>query len=289
MARLISDKFREWEKLCDERFNRLKSNEEKLNKYFIDLYGIGDEITPEVEDCDVTVRRAELGREIKSLISYAVGCIFGRYSLDCEGLCYAGGEWDEGKYVTVVPCPDNIVSITDKESGLTAQIVDFIEKVYGAETLEENLEFIASALGGSGKPRYVLHSYLQKDFFADHCKIYRGRPIYWQFTSGRKNAFKALMYIHRYEPETLSVLEKKYARAQHERLLSELEALGKQSPVINKAQLRKNTVRLQAQLTELGDFIERLHHLAEQNISLELDDGVKKNYGRLPEILEKIK
>lgn len=289
MARLISDKFMEWEKLCDERFYKLKSNEEKLNRFFIDLYGIGDEITPEVEDCDVTVRRAELKREIKSLLSFAVGCIFGRYSLDCEGLCYAGGEWDSSKYTTIIPCPDNIVPITDKEAGLTAQIVRFIEKVYGAETLEENLAFIALALGGSGEPRDVLHSYLQRDFFADHCKIYRGRPIYWQFSAGRKNSFKALMYIHRYEPETLSVLEKSYVRVQHERLRSELDALGRQSPDGNKAQLRKNTERLQAQLTELEGFIERLHILSEQNIALELDDGVKKNYEKLSDILERIK
>lgn len=289
MARLISDKFSEWEKLCDERFERLKNNEEKLNRFFIDLYGIGDEITPEVEDCDVTVRRAELTREIKSLLSFAVGCIFGRYSLDREGLCYAGGQWDSSKYSTIIPCPDNIVSITDKEAGLTAQIVHFIEKVYGEETLGENLRFIALALDGSGEPRDVLYSYLQRGFFADHCKIYRGRPIYWQLSAGRKNSFRALMYIHRYEPETLSVLEKKYAQVQHEKLRSELEALSKQSPDGNKAQLRKNTERLQAQLTELEGFIERLHSLSEQSISLELDDGVKKNYEKLSDILERIK
>ena len=176
MARLIADKFKEWEAECDARFNQLKANEEELNRIFIEIYGLQDELTPEVEERDVTVRRAELQREIKSLISYAIGCIFGRYSLDVEGLCYAGGEWDASKYQTIIPDADNILPICDDEyfdEDLLGKIVKFVEVVYGKETLEENLRFIANALGGKGTPREVIRNYLLNGFYADHLKIYQ--------------------------------------------------------------------------------------------------------------------
>ena len=289
MSKLISDKFKEWEKLCDERFTRLKENEEKINKFFISAYGLENELTPEVNDEDVTVRRADLQREIKSLISYAVGCIFGRYSLDHEGLCYAGGEWDSSLYSTIIPCADNIMTLNSPDSGLTAAVISFMEKAYGKDTLDENLAFIAEALGGSGDAHEVLHGYLRKNFFREHCKVYRKRPIYWQFTSGTKKAFKAIMYIHRYTPDTLSVLEKKYALPYFEQLKSRLSAQNTEHKLSNgskKTAIRRNISRTQALITEMEGFIQRLHILAEVKIALDLDDGVKNNYEKLKDILE---
>jgi len=289
MSKLISDKFKEWEKLSDERFNRLKENEEKLNKFFISAYGLEKELTPEVSDKDVTLRRADLQREIKSLISYAVGCIFGRYSLDREGLCYAGGEWDNSAYSTIIPCEDNIMTINSVNSGLTASVIEFIEKAYGSDTLEENLSFIVQALGGNGDAREVIHNYLRKSFFKEHSKIYRNRPIYWQFTSGSKKAFKAVMYIHRYTPETLSILKEKHAVPYYEQLkilLSEQKSEYRSAESSKKAAIRRNISRTQTLLLEMESFIHKLNILADENIVLDLDDGVKNNYEKLKEILE---
>ncbi|MCR4794828.1 MAG: hypothetical protein K5898_06610 [Ruminococcus sp.] len=289
MSKLISDKFKEWEKLCDERFNRLKANEEKLNKFFISAYGLEKELTPEVSDEEITVRRADLQREIKSLISYAVGCIFGRYSLDKEGLCYAGGQWDDSAYSTIIPCEDNIMTINSAESGLTSAVISFVEKVYGSDTLEENLSFIAQVLGGSGDNREILHGYLRKSFFKDHSKIYRNRPIYWQFTSGSKKAFKAIMYIHRYTPETLSILREKYAVPYFEQLkilLSEQNSEYRSADSSKKAAIRRNISRTQTLILEMEGFLQRLNILAGEKIVLDLDDGVKNNYEKLKDILE---
>ena len=225
MSRLISDKFKEWEAECDARFNQLKANEEELNRIFIEIYGLQDELTPEVEERDVTVRRAELQREIKSLISYAIGCIFGRYSLDVEGLCYAGGEWDASKYKTIIPDADNILPICDDEyfdEDLLGKIVKFVEVAYGKETLEENLRFIADALGGKGTAREVIRNYLLNGFYADHLKTYQKRPIYWQFSSGKKNGFKALIYMHRYQPDLLARMRTDYVHEQQERYRTQL-------------------------------------------------------------------
>lgn len=207
MGRLISDKFAAWQEECEQRFQQLKANEEELNRIFIDIYGLQDELTPEVEDKDVTVRRADLTREIKSLLSYAVGCLFGRYSLDVDGLVYAGGEWDDSKYVTLKPVTDNVLPLCDEEyfgeNDLVNRIVEFVRVVYGADTLEENLAFIAKALGNKGNTsREIIRNYFLKDFFADHCKIYQKRPIYWMFDSGKKNGFKALVYLHRWDADT---------------------------------------------------------------------------------------
>ena len=289
MSKLIADKFKDWEKICNERFQKMKNNEEKLNKFFISAYGLEDELTPEVSDEDITLRRADLQREIKSLISYAVGCIFGRYSLDREGLCYAGGSWDSSEYSTIIPCEDNIMTINSADSGLTAAVTDFIEKAYGKETLEENLSFIADTLGGSDDAREVIHNYLRKNFFKDHSRIYRNRPIYWQFSSGSKKAFKAIMYIHRYTPDTLWVLEEKYAVPYYEQLkcrLSQQNAEYRSANGKDKTAIRRNISRTQALITEMEGFTQLLHLLAAEKISLELDDGVKVNYEKFKDILE---
>ena len=288
MSYLISDKYKEWEAICESRFQTLKQNEEKLNRYFIDIYNISDEISPNVDDSDITVRRAELQREIKSLICYAVGCIFGRYSLDREGLCYAGGVWDSSEYKTILPCQDNIMTINDKDSGLTSAVIDFIEKVYGSDTLEDNLSFIAEALGNNTDPRKAIHDYLQKSFFSDHCKIYKNRPVYWQFTSGKKGAFRAIMYVHRYNDTLLSLLENNYALPCFNALKNELLVLKKEYTEAlsnEKAKIRRSISRIQNLLFEMEGFLQKLHQMAENHIFLDLDDGVKVNYEKLKDIL----
>ena len=202
----IAGAFDQWQIECDDRFNQLKANEEELNRIFIDIYGLQDELTPEVEDKDVTVRKADLGRDIRSFISYAVGCMFGRYSLDVDGLAYAGGEWDSSKYVSYAADKDNIIPICDDEyfeDDIVGLFVKFVKTVYGVDTLDENLKFIADALGGKGQPKDVIRNYFLSDFYSDHCKIYQKRPIYWLFDSGKKNGFKALIYMHRYQPDTM--------------------------------------------------------------------------------------
>lgn len=295
MGRLIADKFKAWEAECEARFNQLKANEEELNRIFIEIYGLQDELTPEVEDRDVTVRKAELQREIKSLISYAIGCIFGRYSLDVEGLCYAGGEWDASKYATIIPDVDNILPICDDEyfdDDLLGKIVNFVEVVYGKETLEENLRFIADALGGKGTAREVIRNYLLNDFFADHLKIYQKRPIYWQFSSGKKNGFKALIYMHRYQPDLLARMRTDYVHEQQERYRTQitmLEDAAASAAPSDKVKLNKKIAKLKDQALEIAQFEEKIHHLADQMIAIDLDDGLKVNYAKFQDILEKIK
>lgn len=295
MARLIADKFKEWEAECDARFNQLKANEEELNRIFIEIYGLQDELTPEVEDRDVTVRKAELQREIKSLISYAIGCIFGRYSLDVEGLCYAGGEWDASKYQTIIPDADNILPICDDEyfdDDLANRIFKWVEIVYGKETLEENLWFIADALGGKGTPREVIRNYLLNGFYADHLKTYQKRPIYWQFSSGKKNGFKALIYMHRYQPDLLARMRTDYVHEQQERYRTQLTMLEDAARVASpseRVKINKQIAKIKDQSLEIGQFEEKIHHLADRMIAIDLDDGVKVNYAKFEAVLEKIK
>ena len=295
MSRLIADKFKEWEAECEARFNQLKANEEELNRIFIEIYGLQDELTPEVEDRDVTVRKADLQREIKSLISYAIGCIFGRYSLDVEGLCYAGGQWDASKYKTIIPDADNILPICDDEyfdEDLLGKIVKFVEVVYGKETLEENLRFIANALGGKGTPREVIRNYLLNGFYADHLKTYQKRPIYWQFSSGKKNGFKALIYMHRYQPDLLARMRTDYVHEQQERYrtqLTMLEDAARAASPSERVKINKQIAKIKDQSLEIGQFEEKIHHLADQMIAIDLDDGVKVNYAKFQDVLEKIK
>ena len=313
MGRLISDKFTAWQAECEARFQQLQANEEELNRIFIDIYGLQDELTPEVADKDVTVHRIfntkddvpesmkgsnyvrTLRDEIVSLISYAVGCLFGRYSLDVEGLAYAGGEWDSSKYQTIIPDADNILPICDDdyfEDDLTGKFVDFVRVVYGEDTLLENLKFIADALGGKGTPREVIRSYFITDFFADHCKTYQKRPIYWLFDSGKKNGFKALIYLHRYQRDLLARMRTDYVHEQQERYRTQLSHLAdalEHASGADKVRLTKQQKKLQDQSRELQTYEEKIHHLADQNIELDLDDGVKVNYAKFGDVLAKIK
>ena len=291
----IAGAFDQWQIECNDRFNQLKANEEELNRIFIDIYGLQDELTPEVEDKDVTVRKADLGRDIRSFISYAVGCMFGRYSLDVDGLAYAGGEWDSSKYVSYAADKDNIIPICDDEyfeDDIVGLFVKFVKTVYGVDTLDENLKFIADALGGKGQPKDVIRNYFLSDFYSDHCKIYQKRPIYWLFDSGKKNGFKALIYMHRYQPDTIARIRTDYVHEQQARYrtaLANLEQRIANASTGERVKLNRKLTTLQAQDTEIRTYEEKIHHLADQMISIDLDDGVKKNYAIFQDVLAKIK
>lgn len=310
---LLSDRYERWAWDCNARFDQLKANEEELNRIFIDIYGLADELTPAVAERDVTVTRvydtaADVPAEMKgssyvltradavrSLISYAVGCMFGRYSLDEEGIVYAGGEWDATRYKTFIPDADAIIPVCDDEyfiDDIAARFVSFVETVYGADTLEENLRFIADALGGQGSPRTVIRSYFLRDFYADHVRRYRKRPIYWLFDSGEKNGVKALVYLHRYAPDTLARMRTDYIHPQQSRYqaaLADVERLLTEAQGAERVRLTKRRTALRAQEEELHAYEERVHHLADQMIALDLDDGVRHNYALLQDVLAKLK
>lgn len=285
-----------WAGECEERFAQLKANEEELNRIFIDIYGLQDELTPEVEDKDVTVRKADLGRDVRSFISYAVGCMFGRYSPTYDGLAYAGGTWDDGKYNIYKPDADGIIPICDDEyfeDDMVGRFVEFVRVVYGDSSLEDNLRFIANALGGKGQPKEVIRNYFLNDFYTDHCKIYQKRPIYWLFDSGKKNGFKCLIYLHRYQPDTIARIRTDYVHEQQARYRTAIEDLEKQvaaaTSTSERVKLTKQLNKVQAQDTELHQYEEKVHALADQMIKIDLDDGVKHNYEIFKDVLAKIK
>lgn len=296
-----------WKKACEYRFEKLKANEEELNRIFIDIYGLQDELTPDVADKDVTVHRIFDTKddvpesmqgsnyvrtkrdEIVSLLSYAVGCMFGRYSVDVDGLAYAGGEWDAGKYKTFLPDHDDVIPITDEEyleDDIISRLCDWLKAAYGADTLEENLDFIAEALGGKGNSsREIIRNYFFKDFFKDHCKTYQKRPIYWLFDSGKQNGFKALIYLHRYTPDTIGNLRVDYLHKMQRVYESEINRM--QDMIDHSTNARevaastKRKEKLQKQLKECRDYDEMIAHLALSRIELDLDDGVKVNYEKI--------
>ena len=291
----LEQAFENWQSIAEERFYKLKENEEELNRIFIDIYGLQDELTPEVEDKDVTVRRADLQRDIRSFISYAVGCMFGRYSLDEPGLAFAGGTWDPGRYTTFLPDKDAIIPICDDEyfeDDIVGRFVDFVRIVYGKETLEENLRFIADALDGKGSSREIIRNYFISEFYKDHCKVYKKRPIYWLFDSSRKNGFKCLVYIHRYAPDTVARIRTDYVHEQQSRYrttIADLENRISAAASSEKVKLKKQLTRVQAQAEEIRAYEEKIHHFADQMIAIDLDDGVKHNYAIFKDVLAKIR
>lgn len=296
-----------WQGECNKRFTQLKANEEELNRIFIDIYGLQDELTPDVADKDVTVARIYNSKEdipesmkgnnyvltkqdvVKSLISYAVGCMFGRYSLDTEGIAYAGGEWDAIKYQTFTPDEDNCILITDEayaKDDIAELFGAWLKKVYGTEQYEENLKFVADALGNKGSSsREVIRNYFLTDFIKDHIKTYKKRPIYWLFDSGKQNGFKALIYLHRYNADTIGNLRVDYLHKMQRIYESEMERLqytienGTNAREVAAATKRKE--KLQKQLKECRDYDEKISHLALARIELDLDDGVKVNYEKV--------
>lgn len=312
----IAQAYQRWKELANSRFAQLKANEEELNRIFIDIYGLQDELTPEVEEKDVTVHRIFDSKDdvpeamkgsnyiltqqqvVKSLISYAVGCMFGRYSLDKPGLVYAGGEWDAGNYQTFAADKDAIIPISDNEyfnDDIVARFVEFIRIAFGADekTLEANLNFIATALGGNGSARDVIRAYFNNGFYADHCKTYQKRPIYWLFDSGKKNGFKCLIYMHRYQKDTIARIRTDYLHEQQSRYRTAISDL--QNRIDNAAstgvrvKLQKQLATVQAQVEEARLYEEKIHHLADQMLEIDLDDGVKHNYAIFKDVLAKIK
>ena len=304
-----------WKSECNDRFKQLKGNEEELNRIFIDLYGLQDELTPEISDKDVTVHYVVDSKddipksfegsnyvrtkqdEIKSFISYAVGCMFGRYSLDVKGLAYAGGEWDDSKYKSFIPDQDDIIPIYEDEfygdDDITGRFIDFVRVAFGEDDLEANLTFIADSLGGKGTPRKVIRDYFINDFFKDHCQMYQvtgsgKRPIYWQFDSGKKNGFKALVYIHRYKPDLIARMRTEYVHPQQARYRTQINMLENQIGSVSKSdeiRIKKEIQTIKAKADELAIYEEKIHHWADKMEPMDLDDGVVNNYNKFQELL----
>lgn len=292
---LLKDSALEWENVCLERINCIKANEEKCNAFFISLYGLEEELSSNMQEAEITISRADVNRDIRGLISYAVGCMFGRYSLDVPGLVYAGGEWDESKYATFSADKDSIIPICDDDyfdDDIVGRFIRLIEILYGKDTLNENLKFIADALGGKGNPKEVIRSYFLNDFYNDHVKMYQKRPIYWQFDSGKKNGFKGLVYLHRYQPDTIARIRTDYVHEQQSRYrtaIADLEQRIASAATSERVKLNKKLKTLKDQAAEIQVYEEKIHHLADQYISIDLDDGVKANYAKFQDVLAKIK
>ena len=278
-----------WQGECNKRFEEIKTNTEELNRIFIGLYGLEEELTSNVENNDVTVRHADLGRDIRSLISYAVGCIFGRYSLNSGGIAFAGGKWDISNYSTYQPDQDNCIPITDEayfEDDIVGRFVEFIRIVYGTETLEENLDFIAKGLSNKGNTsREVIRNYFLNDFIKDHIKVYQKRPIYWLFDSGKQNGFKALVYMHRWNADTVGNMRVEYLHRMQRVYEKEIERMqdiidnSKDNREVNQASKRRE--KLVKQLKEAQDYDAKIAHVALSRVEIDLDDGVKVNYEKV--------
>ncbi len=281
---LISEAFKEWELECELRFKKLKRAEEKLNRIFIRIYGLENELSPEVGENGVTVRKADISRDIRSLLSYAVGGMFGRYSLELDGTA------DGKKYSVFQPVSDNVVLFT--ESGFGNDIIGLLEMwlkaAFGEDSLEENLSFIESALGGVGNPREAIRDYFLKKFYSDHCRIYRKRPVYWLFDSGRNNGFKALVYMHRFEGSPPFHALIGYAESLREQYSEQL-ANANYAFLRRQENVSKCFQKLRKQETEISEYIQKLRILSGKNIKIDLNDGVAYNYTLLSDVLSKIK
>ncbi|WP_062353352.1 BREX-1 system adenine-specific DNA-methyltransferase PglX [Bacillus kwashiorkori] len=289
--------FENWKKECEERFKQLKHNEEELNSLFIDIYGLQNDLTPDVAEKDVMIRKAELEKDIKSFISYAIGCSFGRYSLNEEGLVYAGGEFDALRYQTFPADEDNILPILSGsyfEDDIVTRFVDFVRVTYSEETLEENLDFIADAIGRKANEtaRETLRRYFLNDFYKDHVQVYKKRPIYWLFTSGKEKAFNCLIYMHRYDKTTLSRIRTDYLHEVQIRMDAEkkdlLDIIEGDFTAKEISNAKKELKALDKKIDELKAYDELLHHMADMQIEIDLDDGVKVNYEKFNGLVAKI-
>ncbi|WP_144533674.1 BREX-1 system adenine-specific DNA-methyltransferase PglX [Bacillus pumilus] len=294
---VIETAFKQWDQFTKSSFVQLKANEEELNRIFIDIYGLKDELNSEVEDKDVTIRIADLERDIKSFISYAVGCTFGRYSLDEEGLIYAGGNFDPYRYKTFLADEDNILPILPGayfEDDIATRFVDFVRVTFSEETLEENLDFVADAIGRrkNETAREALRRYFLNDFYKDHVQVYKKRPIYWLFTSGKEKAFNCLIYMHRYDKTTLSRIRTDYLHEVQTRLDAEkndlLEIINGDSTTREINSAKRELKSLDRKIDELKEYDELLHHMADMQIDIDLDDGVKMNYEKFKGLVAKI-
>ncbi|RMW43347.1 BREX-1 system adenine-specific DNA-methyltransferase PglX [Lactiplantibacillus pentosus] len=287
----LENAFAVWKDEAQERFEKLKANEEELNRIFIDLYGLNDELTPEVADKDVSVRRADEERDIKSLLSYFVGLVFGRYSLDVPGLAYAGGDWSNDKYQSFVPNKDNLLLLNDDryfddERDIMNRFKSFLAITFGDKHIQENMDYIARIIGKKvDNSEQAIRKYFVDDFFKDHKKGYQNRPIYWEFSSGEQAGFKALMYLHRYDEGELAMIRTDYLyplQSRYEEYIERLEQwVQDESVAKTKKQLEKNLKHVTQQLKELKQYDSILRHVADERIKLDLDDGVLVNYDKL--------
>jgi type II restriction/modification system DNA methylase subunit YeeA len=296
----IEKEFERWKKECEDRFEELKSCEERINDIFINTYGLDGEISSMVNDKDIVIRLADRERDIKSLISYMVGCLFGRYSIDEDGVAYAGGKWNADKYINFKPDDDNIIPICDDEyfsDDIVNRFVSLLSVIYGSDSLNDNMAYIAEAIGGKGTPREVIRNYFLNDFYKDHCSMYAvtgagKRPIYWQFDSGKRNGFKCLIYVHRYKADTVARIRTDYVHEQQARYRTAIEEIEKKVDSVSqseKIKLNKQLKDIKDQSDELHQYEEKVHHLADQMIELNLDDGFKKNYALFGDVLSKVK
>lgn len=282
--------FDECQNIKQKQFNKLKENEIKLNQLFSKIYSVDFET--EILNEDITINTYDLNYSVKSFISYAVGCMFGRYSLDNEGLQFAGGEFNINIYKKFTPDDDNIIPVLDTayfDDDIVGYFTTFVETCFGKETLEENLDFIAGALSKSNKPsREKIRDYLLKNFFNDHKKTYKKCPIYWQFSSGKENGFNCLVYMHRYEPSLVARIRTDYL---HKTQKAIEQAIANCDNIINHSSSKQEVVKatkdkakLQKQLKETQEYDEALSHIANRNIEIDLDDGVKVNYAKFQNV-----
>lgn len=318
-AKTIEQAFNNWSDFAENQFNHLKSNEEELNRIFIEIYGLKNELIPEEEAKDITIRKADRVRDIKSFISYAVGCMLGRYSIDSDGLIYAGGQWEDrwkienGKYkvrkiargnhgdifediwidAAFAPAEDNIIAIVDDEyftGDIVSRFIDFIRTTFGDEALEENLNYIAEVIGrkSSETSRQAVRRYFLKDFYKDHVQTYQKRPIYWLFDSGKNDGFKALIYMQRYDDFTLSIVRTKYLhrlQRMYESQYNRFDAVTRSNaPERDKDSAGNKKERLQKQMMECQQYDRLIAHAANMRIKINLNDGVKVNYNKFQDI-----
>ena len=281
----VEEAWKKWENELSDRILKMKINEQCLDELFINSYNLQN-VFNEERDYTTTLRKVSQEESIKSLIMYFIGCIFGRYSLDEEGLLYTGGEWDSNRYKTFLPDDDNCIPITDEEyfsDDIVGRFVEFVKTVYGAETLEDNLDFIASALGNKGDTsREVIRNYFLKDFYADHLKVYQKRPIYWLFDSGKQNGFKALIYMHRYDADTVGRVRTDYLHRAQKYVETAMQSaqytIDNASSASEKSKATKAVTKYTKQLAEMKIYDEAIAHIANKRIEIDLDDGVKVNY-----------
>lgn len=279
----------------EDRIHSLKLNEESLNSIFIELYGLSEVISTTVEDEEISLTEFDEQASVKELISYAVGCMFGRYSLNKDGLICAGPAVNEEDFVDYLPDIDGIIPITDDEyfnDDIVNRFEEFLEIAFSKETLEENLNYIAKILGGKGSPREVIRNYFLTSFFDDHVKMYQKRPIYWLFDSGKKNGFKCLVYAHRYKKDTIARIRTDYVheiQSRYRTVIADIEQRINNASTSERVKLNKQLKSVQDKDEELRKYEEKIHHLADQMISIDLDDGVKENYAKFQDVLAKIK
>lgn len=293
-ATTLEQAYNNWSQEALDRFNQLKANEEELNRIFIDLYSLQDELTPEEEDKEVSVRKADRVRDIKAFLSYFIGCVFGRYSLDQDGLAFAGGDWNASLYSTFKPNKENIILLTDRqyfddERDIIVRLREFLSKTFDPEHLTDNMNFIAQTLDPKKFERgvsaeQIIRDYFVNDFYKDHAKIYQKRPIYWEFNSGRNKGFKALMYLHRYTPEQLAMV-RQYLHdlqpAMNDLIEIDNDLLDQETTASAKSKYRKIISTLNKQMNELVKYDQVLDHLSQSPVDLDLDDGVLANHDKL--------